>query len=417
MPVVRKLKVIPVILFIYCIFNILQADIPWQVGGESSGDHLEISLVTIDPGDELTMWWGHTAVIVRDTLRDVSRFYNYGLFTFEQDNFVLNFIQGRLIFWVGDWDVSGALRYYQSLNRSIRIQYLNLTPQKRLEMAHFLAQNVLPQNREYLYDHYRDNCATRVRDLIDKIVDGQFFEATQDRGRMTLREHTRRHTYQNPIMDWVLMFLMSDTIDEPIRQWDEMFLPTELERYLSNFNYINENDSTISLISRTEIFFQAVNRDPVPEKAPSHTPWFFAASIFLSVIILLSSKFKKGSNIFNGIIYLLFGIIFGLMGLVLFVLSQFTDHTVTFGNENLFYANPLTFLLLFAGVGFFHRWPDISSRVRSFIYFLSLIGWSGLILKLLFNFDQDNWLAIATILPVLTTFSVYWFLNFSNKRE
>jgi hypothetical protein len=393
------------------------ADVPWQAGGESTGENLQISLVTIDPGDELTMWWGHTAIIVRDTLLDENRFYNYGLFSFEQENFIMNFIQGRLIFWVGAWDASRALYYYQSLNRSIRILHFNLSPEKKLEMAQFLAHNVLPDQREYLYDHYRDNCSTRVRDLIDKIVDGQFFEATQVPGRMTYRQHTRRHTYHSPFMDWILMFLMSDTIDEPIRKWDEMFLPTELERNLQSFHYFDENGRKIQLVNWTEYYFKAINRDPIPEKAPSHTLWFLTASLFLSMLIFLSVKIEKESNFFIGSIYMFFGLIFGILGLALFFLSQFTDHTVTYGNENLFYANPLTIFLVIIGIMLFRRRHNISGRVRGFIYLLAVIAWIGFLVKIVFGFYQDNWLIIATILPLLTTFAVYWLINFPLKSR
>ena len=195
-----------------------------------SGDHLSIKLVTIDPGKDLTTWWGHTGIIVEDTVTKSGRFYNYGLFSFDQENFTLNFARGRLVFWVGVWDAGMALQFYQGMDRTIRIQTLDLSPEQKLATANFLAWNVRPENREYLYDHYFDNCATRVRDLFDKILAGAFLRDNDQPGRMSLRDHTRRHTHRSYFMDWLLMFLMNDSIDKPIRQWDEMFLPTELER-------------------------------------------------------------------------------------------------------------------------------------------------------------------------------------------
>ena len=86
-------------LFINCtiIFFAVVTDLPAQ----PTADRLVIKLATIDPGAELTSWWGHTGLIVEDTLTGRSLFYNYGLFSFEQDNFVLNFIRGRLILLQG----------------------------------------------------------------------------------------------------------------------------------------------------------------------------------------------------------------------------------------------------------------------------------------------------------------------------
>ena len=67
------------------------------------GEDLEIKLVTIGPGDDVPSWWGHTALIVEDRRFKSSVFYNYGLFSFEEKNFFVNFAMGRLIFWVGAW--------------------------------------------------------------------------------------------------------------------------------------------------------------------------------------------------------------------------------------------------------------------------------------------------------------------------
>jgi len=77
-----------------------------------NGDNLKIKLVTIGPGSELTNFWGHNAIIVEDTISGESYFYNYGLYSFD-DNFVYNFVKGRLIFEVGAFrtEKTGPSRY------------------------------------------------------------------------------------------------------------------------------------------------------------------------------------------------------------------------------------------------------------------------------------------------------------------
>ena len=72
---------------------------------------------------------------------------------------------GRLEFWVAD--SAGRLDLRASTgreDRDVRFQELNLTTAQRTEMARLLATNVLPENRDYLYHHYNDNCVTRLRD-------------------------------------------------------------------------------------------------------------------------------------------------------------------------------------------------------------------------------------------------------------
>ena len=76
-----------------------------------NGEDLVIQLVTIGQGSDLTSWWGHNAVIVTDTVRNNSYFYNYGLFSFG-DDFVMNFVKGRLIFWVGAVQTDYFIAFY-----------------------------------------------------------------------------------------------------------------------------------------------------------------------------------------------------------------------------------------------------------------------------------------------------------------
>jgi hypothetical protein len=376
------------------------------------GESLQIKLVTIDPGDEITMWWGHTAIIVEDTRSNTSVFYNYGIFSFEQENFYRNFAMGRLIFWVGAWNTAGALDYYKSLNRSIRMQILDLSPRRRWQMAQFLEQNVLPANREYLYDHYADNCATRVRDLIDNMTDGRLGSACQQPGRMTLRQHTRCHTHHHFFMDLLLMFLMNDTIDWPITRWEEMFLPTELERNILTLSIADSGGVERKLVSEDILFFESVQRPPPPDFAPKHWPVALALGGFIAMLgLYLAFLFRSGvpvSRYLYGTYNALLGIILGIPGLALFFMACFTDHTVTYHNENLFLANPLTLLLIGSGMGIIRksRWQKGFSRAVSLILVLPALV--SLLLKILPAFNQDNWDIISLVLPVLVALVFSW---------
>jgi hypothetical protein len=380
--------------------------------GSSRGDSLVIKLATIGPGDGLTSWWGHTAVIVEDKTFDVSRFYNFGLFSFEQENFVSNFAMGRLIFWVGAWNTPDALAHYVSLNRDIRFQILDLSPAKRVEIATLLATNIRPENREYLYDHYRDNCSTRVRDLIDKVFDGQFYGQTQMEGTMTFRGHTRRHTDQNFLVDWLLMFLMNNSIDQEIRRWDDMFLPEELERNIADFSYLDESGNRRNLVKSTYTFFNAKNREPLPEGAPAHWPLGLIIGVISGVLTILLamgySREKKYFRIGFGVYHNFIGFIYGLPGLILLFMSFFTDHIVTYYNENLLLANPFTFLLIPLGIGMIFKNTFCLKWLPTLWYFLFGLNIILLILKLFPAFDQQNWLSISLILPLNLAMVYSW---------
>jgi hypothetical protein len=399
-------------LYILTLLFLSMSNLGAQDTEQMPNDHLIVQLVTIDPGDELTMWWGHTGIIIHDKRLNSGMFYNYGLFSFDKENFVMNFIRGRLIFWVGGFNSERALNFYKNQNRTIRIQTLNLPPDKKQEMALLLAKNVLPQNREYLYDHYYENCATRLRDLIDKMVNGQFFAAMDTPARMTLRDLTRLHTHRNYFMDWLLMFLMNDSIDQPIRKWDEMFLPTELERNIADFTYVDSEGKTRQLVSETEVYFEAQDVYIVPEYAPVHWPLGLLVSLIYSTILILAAFLLQRNKMIGRVVLssllILFALVIGIPGLVLFLMSLFTDHIVTYWNENLFLSNPLTLLLIIPGVKILFGKIIASKRVLWLSIILSGLSLLLIILKILPAFDQDNILSICLILPVLLSITYIW---------
>jgi hypothetical protein len=401
------------------ILIIVSQSVSDQKSEKSEGEELQLRLVTIGSGDDLTSWWGHTAIVVDNNRTKVSRFYNYGLFSFDQENFFINFAMGRLIFWVGAWNTSDALAHYVSQNREIRVQILNLDPEKRKQIAAFLTKNILPGNRDYLYDHYLDNCSTRVRDLIDMILDHQLYQATQGRGKLTFRQHTRRHTDKNFIIDWFLMFLMNDSIDQKINQWDDMFLPEELEYYVGQLTYRDEKGDNHPLVQRSYTYYQAGNRSPLPSGVPAHWPYGLAIGIFSGLSAVLAGiVYRHGfkfARLLLGSIHAFIGIIYGLPGLILFFMGFFTDHRVTFYNENLLLANPLTLLLIPLGIGLIVG-KEISLRwLPKLWYLLAGLNLLLILLKILPSFDQQNWLSISFVVPLSISMLFSWYLINKSK--
>jgi hypothetical protein len=61
------------------------------------------------PGDELYFWWGHIALIIEDSVTSRSRFYDYGIFSFQNDNFFSNFAFGRLLYSCGSSSTENSI--------------------------------------------------------------------------------------------------------------------------------------------------------------------------------------------------------------------------------------------------------------------------------------------------------------------
>lgn len=375
-----------------------------------SGDHLRIQLATVGPGDELTNWWGHNAIIVEDTLSGDSYFYNYGLYSFD-DNFIYNFVKGRLIFQVGAFRTEWAMNYYRGENRSIRIQTLNLSPAKRLELARKLEENIKPENRDYLYHHYLDNCATRIRDLIDQAVNGQLKDYTSTPAQFTLRQLTRRYSYHSFIWTWLLMFPMNDSIDQSMQRWGDMFLPLEMEKIFDEFSYADSTGQSIPLVSHKFTVFEAEGRSEIPATPPNFLLRNLLISLFISALVLFSFYLdRRGKKLYFALTNLLMGLFMSILGLFLTLVSLFTDHVIVYYNENLFLTHPLSMLIPVAALAYVFQKKWAERWLRNLWYLHLALGILLLILKLFSPFDQDNSLAMVTFLPVYLAFSgaFYW---------
>ena len=387
---------------------------PWAEG-YGSGDDLIIQLVTIDPGKQVYTWWGHTALVVTDIRLGLSRFYNYGLFNFEQNGFFRNFAMGRLVFEVGSMPTQTALEHYRDENRSIRIQTLSISAPAKVRVAQFLETNVLPQNRQYLYDHYYDNCATRVRDILDMATEGQLIAFTEDSAEITFREITRRYTHRYWIMEAFLMFLMSDVIDRNITQWETMFLPAELERYVDTLLIYDRNGNERPFVTETKTWYSAVDQENIPERAGSAVPRMLLMGMSFGLAIGLMSVFLKqrGFRIFYGATSIVAGLAIGISGALLFFMSLFTNHTVTFWNENLFFANVFTFLAVPLGT------MAAFGRLRKALFWMWSIHLAGavllIVLKLLPIFNQENWPNIALVMPIYIGFAAGGYYRIMRK--
>ena len=375
---------------------------PWREGGPSRGEDVHIYLLTFGVGDDIASWFGHTALLVEDERIGQARVYNYGMFSFGPD-MLPKFLMGRLEFWVGEAPKRGTFNLYKSLNRDILQSELNLTPQKRREMAAFLAWNVEPENRDYLYHHYFDNCATRIRDAIDKAVDGQLAKAAADTSRTTLRGHTHRHTQRNAYIDLLLSIWMNDEIDRQITEWEDMFLPGELLAQIESLQYERADGTKAKLVLKTETVFKS-NRAEPPNMPGTKWPYTLLFGLIFGGLAVWFARShvrtdqSRWRRLLGGHQFLA-GLLFGIPGLVS-VLYHFTDHTITWWNENMLLWSPLTFLALPLSLFLLRVRPWAVNILFWCWTIMSVTSVLAIALKVLPSFDQQNGFAIAMLLPV-----------------
>jgi hypothetical protein len=385
-------------------------------GSEAApGDSLVIKFAVMGPGDELYFWWGHIGIIIEDYNTSRSRFYDWGVFSFENTNFFSNFAIGRLIYSCAASSPSWNLRNYMESNRDITIYTLDLPTEKKEELRDYAEWSILPENKDYFYHHFKDNCATRIRDIFDMATDGAFKARYGDApGRYTLRQHVRRHTWFNPFFDWFLNFLMGRDIDQPLAIWEEMFLPAEIGARALEFSYTDSDGIERKLVSSVEKMNTAIGRPAVLDVPRLQWPRELVFGCFLAAVLGVLLFLKNQENQIASIIWAalqgVLGLFFGISGLALFFMTFFTNHDYTYHNINVLFINPL--LLAAVVFGILHikapddmekyKWSIVIKAVWSYVFVFGIIT---LLLRLIPGLHQMNLVTLAMVLPFAAALS------------
>ena len=260
-------------------------------------EDLQIKLVTFGVGDAIHEYWGHNALLVEDASRGVSSLYNFGMFAFGSD-MLAQYLQGQLEFWVAATPAQPTFEYYAAANRSVRVRELDLPPARRRYLAERLAWYARPENRTYRYHHYLDNCSTKLRDLIDEAIGGQLESLHGNPARLTYRGHTRRYTEHDPLVHFLLVLWMNDSMERPIESYAEAFLPDELERIVDGTQYRNDDGREVALVKAAYTVFEA-RRPPTPVAPSRQWPGLLALGLALAGLAWLlgrSSRERRGSG-------------------------------------------------------------------------------------------------------------------------
>jgi hypothetical protein len=368
------------------------------------GSELTIYLMTMGLGAEIWERFGHNAIGVRDASRGTDVVYNYGTFDFAAPGFVTNFLKGRMLYWLDAADADATIRFYVTRRRrSVYVQELNLSPRQRFELKTFLEWNAREENKFYRYDYYRDNCSTRVRDALDRVIGGRLKALTDTvYPGPTYRSHTRSLTTNNPLMYTGIQAALGQPGDRPISEWQEMFLPLEVREHIRKVRVPGPDGAQAPLV-RTE---QTIYESDVHSFRES-PPFWVLGYLLLGVVLggtalLLARKGVESRAARTGFITLgtFWYLLSGVGGLILLGLWGFTDHQATRYNENVLqlslFALPLV-VLFPAGVRNGGKVGGAALRASLLVTAISL---AGLLLKLLPWFYQVNLELIALVLPV-----------------
>lgn len=326
---------------------------------------LQVSLLTCSPGDELYSIFGHTAIRVVDSVSLTDVVYNYGTFNFSDPNFYVKFTRGKLLYYLSVESFSDfALSYYYE-KRTITEQILNITEDEKMSIRSALQETLKEENRYYQYDFFLDNCTTRPRDLLVKLIHPKpELPAVMDI-KTTFREAI--HLYLDSGKQyWSKLgidLLLGAKTDAVMSKNQQLFLP-------DNLMYALDKSTPQNMVLATVSPYQ-ITSEPKPE--PPFTP-LMIISILSLFIALVTTPFlisNKGIVLFfDRLVYF----ITGLLGVILVLMWVATDHSMTKSNYNILWALP-THLIISLFVSSQKRWVKYYFLMTAILAALVALCW------------------------------------------
>lgn len=327
-------------------------------------DNAQVSLMTVAPGEYLYSTFGHSALRVSDPANRIDRCYNYGTFDFDQPGFILKFCRGKLLYFLDIEPYKGFERGNLIDRRAMQEQVLDLSPEQKRRLFERLQENAKEENRYYKYDFFYDNCATRIRDMVETTFGSSIsWDSSSLALGTTMRQLLAPYMKNQPWTHFGMNLALGYAADRVALARDFMFLPDHMH---NQFATARVGDGVSLVVTERRLPVQPF---PAVEYEPGvfGRPWLVLSLVLLAG--LLSMRYRRAERIFDAI----FWFVLGVAGLILALLWFATDHSATKMNFNLLWALPTHLLLFWRS----HRdgWVRTYFTVAGALALLTLLCW------------------------------------------
>lgn len=370
---------------------ILCQDVCFAYSQKNVSSNSQFSVITIGPMQkELYSAFGHSGIRHRDDSLGVNSFYNYGLFDFDQPNFYINFLNGKLLYMVGKFNYGSVERYYISENRFIKEQILNLSNSQKNDLYHYLENNIKNENKYYLYNYVYNNCATKIRDILENIL-GQNIIYNKESSDSSIRNLMDLYLDEQMWGDLGIDICLGSEIDIKSNNYSSMFLPDFLFNSFAEAKFSDGNELVLNTIE--------IDSNNVQSTRNLFSP--LNVFLFLLIITLIITfrefKYELRYKFFD----LLLFTITGLVGFLILYLWFFTDH-LSSNNYNIIWATPLNFIIPFI---------INSTRFKKALHYYMLYYSSSLIVLLilwdLLPQEFNDSLIIIILILIIRSFALF----------
>ena len=312
---------------------------PFPFGGAS----LRVSILTIGPGNEVFERFGHNALRIQDALTGMDLAYNWGMFSFEDPNFLGRFLSGDTRYWVEAFPSMWLIEAYAAQDRKVTEQVLALTEAQRTAIAALVVENARPERKFYRYDYYRDNCSTRVRDALDAVLGGslrkRFSIMTTD---WSYRSESVRLTTPDGLAQAGIELALGPRADLPMTAWQAMFIPMRLMEYLRDVTVPGLDGAPVPLVASEAVLHEA-KRAPEPAERRGLTlgAWGPILGAWMLLLTPLAAAQRRRTRIPAAVMASLWYGVTGLVGAIILTMWLGSAHVFWYRNYNLLLVSPL----------------------------------------------------------------------------
>lgn len=288
-------------------------------------ENAKFSVITCDSGDQLYSIFGHTAIRIQDSEKNIDVVYNYGTFDFNTPYFYWKFIQGNLDYFMSYSSYSDFISSYTYENRAVFEQSLFLDRTQKQLLFDRLNQQLFSKDKFYTYKFINRNCTTMVVEKVESIFSDLKINHHNPENlsyRAIINRYLDHHYFEKLGIN-IMFGAPTDKV------CDQIFLPNHLQQSLEKMHQENAQ-----FIQPAQVLLESV---PQPKQTIGINNIYFFSLLLLG-LILLNQK----------IIDLIFLTFMGTIGVFLSVLGLFSDHQEILWNYNILCFNPLLILLVFA---------------------------------------------------------------------
>lgn len=292
----------------------------------------QISILTCDSGQDLYSSFGHSAFRVRDSANGINWVYNYGTFDFNTPNFYYKFAKGKLLYSLSVSTFSEFLFTYEMENRWVKEQLLNLSTGEKNELFRFLEYNRKPQNKDYKYDFLFDNCATKLPEVLKKVLGNNIqFQGEHLKNNFSFRDLIQQNLLTNSWSSFGIDLALGSVIDREAAPEEYMFLPKYVMLQMQNTSL-----DAKPLVLRERSVLEYSDKRFHNNFGTSPLFWLLLLLLFTLTISYIDLRNGTRSRWLDFLLFLTTGV----AGLLIFFLWFMTDHSATAINFNILWAFP-----------------------------------------------------------------------------